>query len=166
MTNQPRTHRILLAAVAVLASAFVVVGPTAGSASATMTQQEIRAMSADTYEQQVKYWVNKMRANRGLRKLRLHSCTDHYSERWSQHLADTLQFYHQSLDPFFDKCGARYAGETLARGTATPRDMVKAWMNSDGHRRVMLSKSPRRMGIAAVLDSNGRWVLTANFTRL
>lgn len=165
MTNHPRAHRILIAVVAVLASAFVVVGPTAGSATA-MTQQEIRAMSADTYEQQVKYWVNKARARRGLRKLRLHSCTDRYSERWSDHLATTLQFYHQSLDPFFDVCGARYAGETLARGTATPRDMVKAWLNSDGHRRVMLSKSPRRLGVAAALDSEGRWVLTANFTRL
>lgn len=160
-----RAHRILVAVAALLASLFVVVGPTATSASAAMTQQEVRAMSSDTYEQQVKYYINQKRAARGLRALRLESCTDRYSERWSQHLADTLKFYHQQLDPFFNVCGARYAGETLARGAATPQDMVNAWMNSDGHRRVMLSKSPRRLGVAAVLDSNGNWVLTANFTR-
>jgi uncharacterized protein YkwD len=159
-----RATRILVIVGAMLASLFVVAGPTATSASA-MTQAEVRAMSSDTYEQQVATYINRKRAARGLRKLRLESCTDRYSERWSQHLADTLSFYHQKLDPFFDVCGARYAGETLARGAATPRDMVNAWMKSDGHRRVMLSKSPRRMGVAAVLDSNGNWVLTANFTR-
>jgi uncharacterized protein YkwD len=166
MTQQRATLRTLVAVVAVIASTFFVVGGTTTSASAGMTSSQIRSIAPDTYEKQVQYFVNKKRAARGLRKLRFHSCTDSLSERWSRHLADTLKFYHQDLDPFFSKCNARYAGETLARGVATPRDMVNAWMRSDGHRRVMLSKSPRRIGIGAVLDSRGDWVLTANFTRL
>lgn len=154
---------ILVAIVAVLASTVSVGGAT--PASAAMSAGEVRAMAPSTYESQVQSHINRRRAARGLRKLRLENCTDNLSERWSGHLADTLQFYHQSLDPFFNRCGARYAGETLARGAATPRDMVRAWMRSDGHRSVMLSKSPRRLGVAAVLDSRGNWVLTANFTR-
>lgn len=164
MTTTRHLHRLLVALVAVLASAFVVVGPTAGSATAA-TQQEIQSMTASSYEQEVAHWINQARIQRGLRPLRVQSCTDRYSERWSRHLVETSSFYHQRLDPFFDSCGARYAGETLARGTNTPRDMVQAWMNSDGHRRVMLSRTPRRLGVAAVLDPAGRWVLTANFTR-
>ena len=156
---------ILVGIVALVASTFSVAGGTAAPAAAYMSSGEVRAMSSSTYEEQVQYYVNRKRAARGLRRLRFESCTDSLSERWSQHLAETLKFYHQSLDPFFTKCGARYAGETLARGAASPADMVRAWMNSDGHRRVMLSKSPRRIGVAAVLDSEGRWVLTANYTR-
>ena len=163
--TQHAARSILVAVVAVVASALTVVGGAAAPASASMSAGEVRAMAPSTYEEQVQYYINRKRAARGLRKLRLESCTDGLSEKWSQHLADTLQFYHQSLDPFFDKCGARYAGETLARGAATPQDMVAAWMRSDGHRRVMLSKSPRRLGVAAVLDSRGDWVLTANYTR-
>jgi uncharacterized protein YkwD len=165
MNSNFTAHKILVAALAVIASTFFVVAGPASSASAAKSAAEIQAMSPSTYEQRVQKWVNKVRTDRGKRKLRFQACTDYYSQRWSQHLADSGKFYHQDLSPFFDHCGARYAGETLARGTATPRAMVKAWMKSTGHRRVMLSKKPRRIGIAAVLDGDGRWVLTANFTR-
>ena len=155
----------LIAIIAVIASTFTVVaGPTSTADAATVEQ--IRNMSPGTYEKKVQYWVNRVRAKHGKRKLRFHSCTDKYSERWSRHLASTLRFYHQDLSPFFNDCHARYAGENLARGVVTPRRVVTLWMNSDAHRHVMLSKSPRRIGVAAVQDSRGDWVITANFTRL
>ena len=156
---------ILVAVIAVIASTFTIVAGTTSTASAA-TVQEIRSMDPATYEKKVQYWVNRVRANHGKSKLRFHSCTDKYSERWSRHLASTLRFYHQDLSPFFNDCGARYAGENLARGVVTPRRVVELWMNSDAHRRVMLSTSPRRVGVGAVLDSRGDWVITANFTRL
>jgi uncharacterized protein YkwD len=164
ITRAARTF--LLAVVAVLASTLVVVGGGAAPAEAKLSTTQIRSMASGTYEQRVQYWINQERAKRGKAKLRVHTCTDSLSERWSRHLADTGQFYHQSLSPFFSRCHARYAGETLARGVVEPRTVVRLWMQSAPHRRVMLSSSPRRVGVAAVLDHNGTWVVTANYTRL
>lgn len=155
----------VIAALTVLASSLTLAAGTTSTASAA-TVSQIRSMDPATYEKQVQAWVNKVRSNHGRRTLRLHPCTDKYSERWSRHLASTLRFHHQDLSPFFDDCGARYAGENLARGVVTPRRVVQLWMSSDAHRRVMLSPSPRRIGVAAVQDSRGDWVVTANFTRL
>lgn len=155
----------LAALVAVLAATFAVVGGTGDAAEAALSTTTVRAMSSDTYEQQVQYWINQERARRGKVRLRGQTCTDSLSERWSRRLADSGQFYHQSLDPFFSRCGARYAGETLARGVIDPRTVVRLWMESEPHRRVLLSKNPRRVGVAAVLDQNGTWVVTVNYTR-
>ncbi len=163
MTHAARTA--LIAVVAVLAASFTVVAGTATSANAAMSAGQIQSMAPSTYEKRVHGLINKVRARHGKRKLRFQSCTDYYAERWSQHLADSQQFYHQSLDPFFRRCGARYAGETLAKGTNTPGQMVQAWMRSPGHRRVMLGGLARRVGVAAVLDSRGTWVVTADYTR-
>ena len=159
-----RTPRLALAAIfAILAATFVGVG--SGSPAQAATATEIRAMAPSTYEEQLQTIINRERARRGLRKLTLETCTDHYSGRWSQHLSDTSSFYHQSLKPFFEQCGARYAAETIAWGVWTPRTTVTAWLRSTGHRRILLSTKPRRIGIGAVLSPEGHWVVTANFTR-
>ncbi|HJR36919.1 MAG TPA: CAP domain-containing protein, partial [Nocardioidaceae bacterium] len=60
---------------------------------------------------------------------------------------------------------AMYAGETLGRGAISPRRLVRMWMHSDGHRHVLLSRKSRRIGIGAVPDAYGRWVVAANFMR-
>jgi uncharacterized protein YkwD len=164
MTIAATTRRILVAILAVLASTFTVLGATTASADAASLSY-IRSISPDTYETRVIELVNRERAARGLVKVRPHSCTDYYAERWSRRLGRSLEFFHQSLDPFFDRCHARYAGETLARGAVTPREIVRLWMNSPGHRAILLSKNPRRIGVGAYLDARGDWLVAADFTR-
>jgi uncharacterized protein YkwD len=110
--------------------------------------------------------VNAQRTSRGLRALRFHTCTDRRAERWTRHLAKTNSLRHQSMGSVLRACRATYAGETLAKGRVGPRRVVRLWMHSSGHRAILLSKYPRRVGIGAVTDSAGRWVVTANFTRL
>ena len=159
-------RRILIAIIAVLASTFAVVGGTTASAdAATSSLTYARSIAPDDYEVRVVRWVNRERAARGLAPVRGHSCTDYYAERWSRYLGANLEFFHQNLDPFFDKCKAVYAGETLARGAVTPKEIVKLWMNSPGHRAILLSKNPRRIGVGAYLDSRGDWLVAADFTR-
>ena len=63
-------------------------------------------------------------------------------------------------------CGARYVGETLGRGAISPRALVGLWMHSTPHRRVLLSRSPRHIGVGATPDRHGAWVVTANLMRL
>lgn len=41
----------------------------------------------------------------------------------------------------------RTAGENIAAGQRTPKDVVTAWMNSDGHRKNILSSSFTEIGV-------------------
>lgn len=164
MSIAATARRILIAIIAVLASTFAVVGGTTASADAA-SLDHIRSIAPDTYESRVITWINRERADHGLAPVRQQKCTDYYAERWSRYLGRNLEFFHQNLDPFFSKCHARYAGETLARGAVMPREMVQLWMNSDGHRAILLSKNPRRIGVGAFLDSRGDWLVAADFTR-
>jgi uncharacterized protein YkwD len=122
-------------------------------------------MSTDTYETRVRRFINKQRLAHGLRALRQEACTDRLAENWGSFLANNSEFFHQSMGRILDTCGATYAGETLAMGQVRPRQMVTMWMNSPGHRAIILSKSPRRIGIGAYPDANGTWVVAADFTR-
>ena len=164
MTIAATARRILIAIIAVLASTFAVVGGTTTTADAASLSY-IRSISPDEYESRVITWINRQRDAHGLAPVRAQGCTDYYAERWSGYLGRNLEFYHQNLDPFFDKCHATYAGETLARGAVSPKEIVNLWMHSDGHRSILLSKSPRRIGVGAYLDSRGDWLVTADFTR-
>lgn len=139
--------------------------PTASAVSLVTTQAASPAFSTTLYEQQVQYWVNVQRKRHGLRALTLASCTDGAAERWGAYLSANDAFYHQSMTALLNRCHARYAGETLGRGMITPRTLVTMWMNSTPHRHVLMSKSPRRIGVGAVPNSRGEWVVAANFMR-
>lgn len=133
---------------------------TTGTTSAVMT-----AAALDTYEQRVHRLVNKRRANHGLPRVRFARCANRVAEEWSQHLSSTGLFEHRSMTEVLDRCNARYAGETLGRGTMKPRKLVRMWMQSPGHRAILLSPKPRRIGVGAAPDDSGRLVVTANFIR-
>ena len=168
----------VFAAVGVAASPATTTATTADSSpvttpatSATSARSAIELSSVavrpaydpQTYENQVKLYVNNERRKRGLPALAWAGCTDTVAERWASYLASHDAFYHQSMTALLRRCNARYAGETLAKGNITPRTLVTLWMNSPIHRHVMLSSSPHRIGIGAVPDSDGEWVVAANY---
>ena len=159
-----RTPRITLAAIITLA-AVVLTGIGSGTAAQALTTSEIQAIAPSSYETQLHSLINRERAKRGLRKLQIEGCTDGFATRWTQHLVDTSSFYHQPIRPILDQCHARYASEMIGWGTSAPRTMVTAWMKSSGHRRLLLSSKPRRIGVGAILNSQGQWIVTVNFTR-
>jgi uncharacterized protein YkwD len=154
---------------ALLAAGTTVVAPTpAATAVAPVRGTQVRlypAMETSTYEKRVQYWVNVKRRNHGRAKLRIASCTDRAAERWSSYLSVNDLFFHQSMSDLLERCDAVYAGETLGRGAIKPRRLVRMWMNSDGHRHVLLSRKARRIGIGAKPDVYGRWVVAADFMR-
>lgn len=155
---RPRSLRRLLAGTvttALLALGLSSLAPSPAGAAA----------ASDTYESQVQQLINVRRAAHGLPRLKFASCPDGTAEVWSRHLASTDEFYHQSMTGLLDKCNAMYAGETLGRGTMSPRTLVQMWMHSPPHRAVLLSSKSRRIGIGATYDAYGRWVVAANFVR-
>ena len=166
--SRPTRRSARRAAIATALAAILTLGTPALSvapAQAAKTQYtRATAMAPEVYEARVQRIVNRRRDARGLRHLRISRCADRSAERWSRHLAARNAFYHQSMTAVLDRCNARYAGETLGRGSMRPRRLVRMWMRSPGHRAVLLSRKSRRIGVGATLDG-GRWVVAANFVR-
>lgn len=48
----------------------------------------------------------------------------------------------------------RTAGENIAKGQRTPKEVVNAWMNSQGHRANILNSSFTKIGVGYVKDGN------------
>jgi uncharacterized protein YkwD len=167
------SRRVLVTALVTATAALGLAGATSGTADASTAPTTVAVSTAtafpsvgsDRYERRVQYWINVKRRNHGLPALRLASCTDRVAERWGSHLATTDTFYHQSMGAILDKCNAYYAGETLGRGSISPKRLVYLWMHSPEHRAILLSHYPRRIGIGAYPNSRGEWVVAADFTK-
>lgn len=166
---RPRPRLLASALLVILmaaSSALVMTAPASATASATTARvASYPLMAPRTYEERVQHWVNVKRNNHNLPSLQFATCPDESAERWSSYLARNDEFYHQSMSAVLARCNAVYAGETLGRGAITPHRLVRMWMNSPGHRNVLLSPTSRRIGIGATPDAFGRWVVAANFVR-
>ncbi len=132
----------------------------------TVAQQAYPAMSTTSYERATLRAINGVRAAHHLRKLTF-AAMRQTGSRTSGALTsrDTHTFHHRSMVRALHLCHARYAGETLGMGTMTPKKLVSMWMNSPPHRHILMSHNPRRIGIGATPNSNGQWVVAANFMR-
>ena len=139
--------------------------PATAMSGTAVVAGSVITMSPDSYERRVHRVVNLRREALGLRALGKSACAAGTAGRWASHLALTDVLYHQSMSVVLRTCDASYAGETLGRGTMTPRQLVKMWMRSPDHRAILLSRKPRRVGIGASPDALGRYVVAANFVR-
>ena len=85
--------------------------------------------------------INDARAAHGLRQLRISSRLGDSASDWSRHLMRRDAFHHGSL-----RSGT---GEVLAWGTCrwfTPARAVRMWLNSSGHRALLLRPGFRAVG--------------------
>ncbi len=158
-------HRVMIGL-----SLFVIVAAGMSSTQAVATAADLVPASAPAgaqadFEQGVLTAVNTTRSEHGLGTLHLASCPERMSARWAEHLVPTGGLYHQSMTGLLRRCGARYVGENLARGFSDPQDLVQAWMESPKHRAVLLSPTPRSVGISVRMGTDGQWVTAADFVR-
>jgi len=123
------------------------------------------AQVARSYERHVVAVINAVRHRHHLGALRFASCTQGVATRWSARLASTDTFAHQSMQRLLARCHARYVGETLGRGAISPGTLVSMWMASPPHHHILMSASPRRIGVGATRNARGEWVVAANFMR-
>jgi len=173
-----RTARRTIVSILVTGSVAVAVAGQTGTQTATVAQAPAHAtrsvasayaaspaLDRAYYEKRVQYWINVRRHEHGLSALKLATCTDAVADKWGSYLAATDSFYHQSMGTIMNKCNAYYAGETLGRGSITPKRLIYLWMHSPEHRAVLLSHYPRRVGIGAFPNSRGEWVVAADFMK-
>lgn len=132
------------------------------------------AASLDSLESELVSEINSFRASRGLGLLTV-SDTLTFSAKWmATDMATQNYFAHQSLDgrsPTQRMADAGYpayetwAGENLAAGYATAREVVNGWINSPGHLAVLTNPNYKAIGVGRAYSAGGnwRWYWAANF---
>ncbi len=111
--------------------------------------------------------VNKVRRNHGRKPLRVTHClTKKVAQPWARHMADTGDFAHRDLSDVFRICPSlTRVGENIAAGQPTAKAVMKAWMGSRGHRRNILDKRYRKIGLGLARNADGTPYWVQNFGR-
>jgi uncharacterized YkwD family protein len=128
-------------------------GDTSGNSNTSTT--------TSNYASQVLTLVNQERSKAGLKPLKLNATLTKSAQAKSQDMHDKHYFDHNSPtygSPFdqMTKFGYKYsyAGENIAQGQKTPKEVMTAWMNSTGHRANILNSNYTEIGIGYVADGN------------
>jgi uncharacterized protein YkwD len=114
------------------------------NASRRATQTSIPAMRAA-----VVCLINQERAAHGLPPLRANDRLDSSAQAWSNRMVATHSFTHgTNFAARISAAGFRWssAGENIATGYVTPRQVVNGWMGSTGHCENILSPTYRDVG--------------------
>ncbi|KUP33644.1 MULTISPECIES: CAP domain-containing protein [Bacillus] len=119
--------------------------------------------SVSAYEKKVVELTNAERQKQGLKPLQIDETLSKSAHAKSQDMKDKNYFDHQSPtygSPFdmMKSFGISYktAGENIAKGQKTPEEVVKAWMNSEGHRKNILNPNFTHIGVGYV-ESGSYW---------
>ncbi|MCY7795593.1 CAP domain-containing protein [Bacillus spizizenii] len=117
--------------------------------------------SVSAYEKKVVELTNAERQKQGLKPLQIDETLSKSARAKSQDMKDKNYFDHQSPtygSPFdmMKSFGISYktAGENIAKGQKTPEEVVKAWMNSEGHRKNILNSNFTHIGVGYVESGN------------
>lgn len=127
--------------------------------STTTSTQTTSTLSA--YEQKVVDLTNQERAKNGLPALKVDLTLSKMAHEKSRDMSLNGYFSHTSptYGSPFDMMKTygitySYAGENIAMGQKTPEEVVNAWMNSDGHRKNILSPNYNYIGVGYVSQGN------------
>ena len=154
-----------------LAAAVAAGVPVAAEATTWSVPRAASAVAADSSSDQLEdalmVRINQARAEHGLRKIwNFDVCTDQLAEQWGARIARTGVLEHRDQREVIRRCDNSWAGETLVRGTnLSPEAMVALWLDSPGHREILLSPRAKRAGVAITRDAQGRTIGVVNLVR-
>jgi uncharacterized protein YkwD len=166
----PGQGRWLLATLAAVALAALAAPPAASAAQGRQgacpaaATVPASAASAGRSARSLLCLMNRERARAGVRQLRLNRCLGRAAGEHARDMVRRRYFAHRSRDgrDFDDRILATgYAprperwtvGENLAWGAAPAGDpawVLRAWLNSPGHRENLLNAAYRDVGVAAI----------------
>ncbi|TWT09179.1 hypothetical protein FQV28_05970 [Planomicrobium sp. CPCC 101079] len=118
------------------------------------------AYALSAYEKEIVTLVNKERTKAGLKALAVDTNLSKVSRLKSDDMKKRKQMSHTGTygSPFdmMKKFGIKYrsAGENIARGYKTPKEVMKGWMNSQGHRANILNKKYTHIGVGYTASGN------------
>lgn len=106
--------------------------------------------------------INRARASRGLRKLRVNVTTQKYAQGHATHMGDLNAMFHDAALWHEVPAGAEWLAENVgyvSAGSRVVRRMHRAYMNSDGHRANILKPRATHMGIGVVKRDGKVWTV-------
>lgn len=128
--------------------------------AAVLTVIPAADLTDNQWERRVIYQINQVRDAGDVRQGR---CVDKYAERWARRLENKDQFRHRrDLTKILIDCKSVRVGEVLARGQRNPKRVVRAWMNSPPHRKIILRGVYDRVGVGVHRDESGQRYIVAN----
>lgn len=117
------------------------------------------------FEASVHTATNAVRLDHDLGTLRKKSCVDRFANRQAKKMAAKDDMFHQDLQPILDTCGLSQVGENVAFGFTKTGALLKAWMDSAGHRANILKPEYRQLGVGARKSDDGVWYFAQVFGR-
>ncbi|NLF80581.1 MAG: transporter, partial [Clostridia bacterium] len=116
----------------------------------------------DAYAAEVIRLVNIERANAGLDKLTADQSLCEAAKIRASEIRSNFSHTRPDGSSCFtalSEVSASYtsAGENIAIGQGSPEEVVKAWMNSPGHRANILDSSFGRIGVASLANNGGNY---------
>ncbi|HWO97167.1 MAG TPA: CAP domain-containing protein [Bacillus sp. (in: firmicutes)] len=127
------------------------------AAAQTKAEPTATASSVSEFEKKVVELVNQERQKQGLSALQLDTKLSDVAREKSKDMMNKNYFSHTSPtygSPFdmMKQFGIDYrtAGENIAKGQQTPEEVMNGWMNSDGHRKNILSPNFTHIGVGYV----------------
>ena len=127
---------------------------------------------AKKWERRVLKLTNQKRKKHGCKRLRANSKLRKAARRHSKKMARARTLSHRlpgeaALGKRITRAGYRnwrMVGENVAYGYSSPKKMVRAWMQSAGHRKNILRCSYRHLGVGVVKRGGTPWA-TQDFGR-
>ena len=136
------------------------------SASVTIVVYDLAA-----FAEEVRRLTNLERTGAGLTQFGSNPALTRTAELRAVEIITRMEADHRRPDgsefyTAFDELGVVYttAAENLAAGQRSPAEVVRAWMESPGHRRNVLNDALGQMGVGVTMDSDGRIYWTQTFT--
>lgn len=116
----------------------------------TRTQFENQVLELVNIERE-SYQLSPLTMDENVRQIARIKSTDMYEKRYFDHTSPTYGTPFQMLKSF--NVSYLAAAENIAQGQRTPEAVVRAWMNSPGHRANILNASYTKLGVG--LEENG-----------
>jgi uncharacterized protein YkwD len=119
-------------------------------------------------EKQVLDLTNQERAKQGLSALKCNATLVKAAQDWSLKQCQVGRISHDNFSARLKATGLRYYGaaENVAMGQSTPAAVVRAWMNSSGHRRNIMNGSLTHLGVGVSRCKGSRPYWTQIFMRM
>ncbi|GEM_PF-2368257 len=118
----------------------------------------------------VLYYTNEERAKHGLTALSWEDDVAKVAQSYSEYMAKNNFLEHTGIDGStpksrIDDGEIRYTslGENIGMGTENAKDIVRAWMESEGHRANILQPEFTHLGVGVARGDNGYLFWTQNF---
>ncbi|WP_235735486.1 CAP domain-containing protein [Nocardioides alcanivorans] len=170
------TRRTLTASLALLLAGLLYSSaPTYAGTAPSVNEVAPRAaapLANGKWEKKILKQTNKHRKKNGCKALKANNKLRKAARKHTKLMAASKQLSHQlpgeaTLGKRITQAGYRNwraVAENIAYGYANPKAMVKAWMNSPGHRKNILNCSYRHLGVGVKVQNGVPWA-TQDFGR-